>query len=172
MDRHEHFMQAALAEAHLALQAKEFPVGCVLVEDDTIVARGRRRNSRNRTRNEMDHAEIVALRSLLDNRPGHDCSKIIVYSTMEPCLMCHATLLLNGIRTMVYAYEDIMGGGTSLPVAQLAPLYQAMETNIIPAVLRQESLALFQEYFTRPENTYWLNSELAAYTLAESGGAN
>ncbi|MBU4034027.1 MAG: nucleoside deaminase, partial [Proteobacteria bacterium] len=91
------------------------------------------------------------------------------YSTMEPCLMCYSTMLLNGIRTFVYAYEDAMGGGTSLQLAHLAPLYQGMETEvrILPNILRQESLTLFKTFFTSPENNYWQDSLLAEYTLAQ-----
>jgi len=166
---HETFMRLALQQAQQALANHEFPVGAVIVAGDEPVAIGRRENSRNETANELDHAEIVALRDLLGRRPDIDRRTLTVYSTMEPCLMCYSAMLLNGIRTFVYAYEDAMGGGTGLQLMHLTPLYQTMapEVRILPHVLRQESLALFKAFFTSPENNYWQGSLLADYTLAQ-----
>ncbi|MCI5207872.1 MAG: nucleoside deaminase [Candidatus Electrothrix sp. ATG2] len=161
----EQFMQQALTEARTALEDGEFPVGCVLVQDNEIIQSGRRRNSEGTVRNEIDHAEMVTLRALLARQPELDCQKITVYSTMEPCLMCYTTLLLSGVRRFVWAYEDVMGGGTNLPLGQLAPLYQDMEVQLVPDILRQESLTLFGQFFTR--YSYWQDSLLADYTLAQ-----
>ncbi len=166
-DTDRHFMTAALAEAEQALAAGEFPVGCVLVHEGEIVASGRRLNSQGPATNELDHAEIMALRQLFATRPELDRSRITVYSTMEPCLMCFSTLLLNNIRTVVYGYEDIMGGGTNLPLTQLLPLYQAMQPSVTPHVLRQESVALFKRFFADPRQAYWQGSLLADYTLRQ-----
>ena len=124
-------------------------------------------NSRAPNENELDHAEIVALRKLFAQRPEIDRAKIIVYSTMEPCLMCYVTLLLNGIRTFVYAYEDIMGGGTSLDLQSLNPLYRDMNVALTGQVLRRQSLELFKAFFAGQDNTYWQDSPLARYTLAQ-----
>lgn len=168
---HEHFMRIALDQARLALAANEFPVGCVMVYEENIVAQGHRVNSRPGRANELDHAEVMALRRLIDDCPDVDRSKVFVYSTMEPCLMCYATMLLNDIRTFVYSYEDAMGGGTSLPLVGLTPLYREMEVSITPHVLRDESLQLFKDFFSNPQNSYWQDSLLSAYTLAQQGGA-
>ena len=166
---HETFMRLALQQAQQALASNEFPVGAVIVAGDEPVATGRRKNSQSETANELDHAEIVALRDLLGRRPDIDRTTLTVYSTMEPCLMCYSTMLLNGIRTFVYGYEDAMGGGTGLQLAHLTPLYQGMEpeVRILPNVLRQESLNLFKTFFTSQENNYWQGSLLAEYTLAQ-----
>ena len=159
-------MQFALAEAATALNQGEFPVGCVLVHDERVVARGRRHNSRGQT-NELDHAEIVALHDLLDNHPEIDCSQLTLYCTMEPCLMCYAALLLSKVHTIVYAYEDAMGGGTAVNLHHLTPLYRQMEVTVIPHVMRAESLALFKKFFNDPASKYWRNSFLADYTLSQ-----
>ncbi len=156
-------MHQALAEARQALADGEFPVGCVLVRDGEILARGRRRNSEGRGANEVDHAEVVTLRSLLASRPGLDCSGITAYSTMEPCLMCYSTMLLSGIRRFVWGYEDVMGGGTALPMEKLPPLYRDMEITLVPGVLRSECLALFGRFFQ--QFSYWQGSLLARYTI-------
>lgn len=165
MEQHEHFMRLALNEAAEALQAGEFPVGCVLAGGGRVLASAKRRNSAGPGANELDHAEVLALRALLQTNPGADCREITVYATMEPCLMCFATLLLSGIRRFVWAYEDVMGGGTALPLEQLPELYADMQVELVHGVLRGQSLVLFQEFFGR--HAYWGDSLLARYTLAQ-----
>lgn len=169
LEQHEKYMRVALDHAAEALGKKEFPVGAVFVHQGEIVASGRREKSQEQTGvvNEIDHAEILGLRTLLATAPEINPAEVSVYSTMEPCLMCFATLLLNGIHHIVYAYEDVMGGGTNLPLPQLNPLYRAMEVEIIPHVLRTESLALFKQFFADPENEYWKDSLLSSYTLSQ-----
>ncbi len=162
--KHRKYMQEALTEASKALERGEFPVGCVITRHDEIIARGHRINSHNHA-NELDHAEVTALRSLFQNSEVTDDSPLTVYCTMEPCLMCFATLILNNVRTIVYAYEDVMGGGTSLDMSSLPPLYQNMKLTVIPHVLRQESLVLFKNFFSNPETNYWPDSLLSQYTL-------
>ncbi len=164
-NRDQLFMAAALERAREALGQGEFPVGCVLVADDRIVAEGRRTHSRQAV-NEIDHAEVQALRDLLARQPVPPPG-LTVYATMEPCLMCYATLLLNGVHRIVYAYEDAMGGGTGLDLATLAPLYREMRVEIVPGIRRAESLALFKKYFSDPANEYWQDSYLAQYTLKQ-----
>ena len=166
LTEHEHYMDAALDEARAALVAGEFPVGCVFVADGAIVARGHRENSGEDGRNEIDHAEVLTLRHLLAIRPAIDPGAVTVYSTMEPCLMCFSTLLLSGVRNFVWAYEDVMGGGTNLPLSMLNPLYRGMEVHLLDQVRRDESLRLFQQFFR--SGSYWQDSLLARYTLAQT----
>ena len=162
---HEYFMDIALKEAAAALAAGEFPVGCAIVGDNKVVAGGGRRGSSGGAP-ELEHAEIVAVRRLMRENPGLNAANLTVYSTMEPCLMCLGTLLVNGFRQIVYAYEDVMGGAADLPLSLLHPLYKNISLAIIGGVRRRRSLALFQRFFAaRP--TYLEDSLLARYTLAQ-----
>ena len=163
-DEHDVHMKRALQEAEKAFAAGEFPVGCVFVHEGRVVAAGGRENS-GPGGNEFDHAENVALRRLLDSRPGIDFSSVTVYSTLEPCLMCFTTLILNGFRTIVYGYEDVMGGGSRLELDRLPPLYAAMQVRVVPGVQRAACLRLFQRYFADEKNDYWRGSALSRYTL-------
>ncbi|MBU0484043.1 MAG: nucleoside deaminase [Proteobacteria bacterium] len=165
--QHEKFMNIALQEAETALMAGEFPVGCIMVANNKVVARGRRSNSRSGKANEMDHAEMTALRDLFTNHPELNRRTVTVYSTMEPCLMCFAALLLNNITRVVFAYEDAMGGGTNLDLNRLTPLYRDIRVEIIPDVMREESLRLFKNFFTNQANDYWRDSLLSEYTLSQ-----
>ena len=67
---------------------------------------------------------------------------------------------------IVWAYEDVMGGGTGLDLQRLAPLYRDMQVELRGQVLRRESLALFQQFFRTYD--YWQGSLLASYTLEQS----
>lgn len=164
---HTEFMHAALDLARSALSRDEFPVGCVMVYKGRVVARGARRGTRTAIPSELDHAEIIALRELESLAEPIDRKRITVYTTMEPCLMCYGALLISGIETIVYAYEDAMGGATACDRSQLPALYKHRGVEIIAGVCRQESLALFKTYFSRPGMDYWKGSLLAEYTLAQ-----
>lgn len=158
-------MIKALEKAGQALAAGEFPVGCVLVYQNKILETGARRSSIGSHRNEIDHAEMVALRRLSDLGDSIDHSQITAFSTMEPCLMCYSALILAGIGKIVYAFEDIMGGGTGCELSRLAPLYRASPLKVVPGILRAESLKLFKDFFADPANDYLKQSLLAEYTL-------
>lgn len=170
MHTHQTFMAEALGEAAAALAVGEFPVGCIIVHEQQVVARGRRRQSGGgprQTINEVDHAEILALKELLDRHPEIPPSAVTVYATLEPCLMCYATLLISGVQRIVYAYEDAMGGGTNLRLDHLNPLYQGMTVSITPNILRQKSLNLFKRFFSVGTSDYLSGTMLAEYTLAQ-----
>jgi tRNA(adenine34) deaminase len=163
--QHEFFMRQALQEAQKALLSNEFPVGCVVVRDDRIIATGSRMNTAGREANELDHAEMVALRKL--DAAERDVSGLTVYTTMEPCLMCFGAILINRIGRIVYAYEDVMGGGTACTLTGMPAIYKNSNMSMISNVLRQESLDLFKAFFKDPQNTYWRGSLLAEYTLSQ-----
>ena len=162
---YEFYMQKALAQAEQALEAGEFPVGCVLVYRDEILKTGARRGSIGSSRNEIDHAEMVALRRLSDLGEAIDHGQVTAFSTLEPCLMCYGALILAGIGEIVYAYEDVMGGGTGCELSRLTPLYRDSSLKVVPGVLRAESLKLFKKFFADPVNDYLNPSLLAEYTL-------
>jgi len=166
---HEHFMREALALAEAALKEGEFPVGSVLVYKNKILATGARKGTAEGFANEVDHAEIMALRNLAGRKECNEINRqaITLYCTMEPCLMCFGAILLSGIGKIVYAYEDVMGGGAGCDIEHLSPLYRNSLIEIIPGILRKESLDIFKAYFSNPSNSYWKGSLLADYTLAQ-----
>lgn len=160
-------MAQALAEAQKALAAGEFPVGCVIVDSGQIRAVGARTGTAAGGRNETDHAEMTALRRFQESGGSESAPSATLYCTLEPCLMCFGAILICGIGRIVYAYEDVMGGGTRCDRRPLPPLYRDRSVEIVPGVLRSRSLALFKTYFENPENHYWRQSLLARYTLAQ-----
>lgn len=161
-------MTTALELAQIALAGGEFPVGCVIADREGVVARGYRTGTAAGLVNEIDHAEINALRDLCDAKLYIDRSRLTIYCTMEPCLMCFSAILLSGIKRIVYAYEDVMGGGTACDRAGLPPLYRDAQMTVIAGLLRKNSLALFRRFFADSANPYWANSLLSRYTLEMS----
>jgi tRNA(adenine34) deaminase len=162
---YQHFMEKALDQAKMALSAGEFPVGCVMVYEDKIIVDGYRKGTTKESVNEIDHAEMLTLRRLIDLEKNKDKNKITLFCTLEPCLMCFGAILLSGIGEIVYAYEDVMGGGTGCNLSKLNPLYKNRKVSIVSNILRQESLELFKVYFANSVNTYWKGSLLAKHIL-------
>lgn len=167
MTSDEYFMVLALKQAEEAFDRGEFPVGCVIAQNNAVIAAGARRGTRTGEGffSEIDHAEIRALKSLETGGVRFEPQRAVIYVTMEPCLMCFGAIILSGIRKIVYAYEDPMGGGTGCDLDGLPSLYRNMDMEIVSGVLRQESLDLFCSFFDKKNNQYWKNSYLEKYTL-------
>ena len=159
------FMEMALKEAEAALDLGELPVGCVAAVPGRVVATGARRFSTPGKTNEMDHAEVTVLRQLSELDPPPDMDRVTVYSTLEPCLMCLGAILINGINRIVYGAEDVMGGGCGLDLSRMPPLYRDRKLTIVRGVCRDQCLALFRRFFSRPENEYLKNTLLADYMV-------
>ncbi len=166
MNTYNKYMTIALEQAVEAFEKGEFPVGCVIVAGGRVVATGKRVNSSGSI-NEVDHAEVVALREFSEKKVHVDKEDVVLYCTLEPCLMCYAAIMLSGIKTVVYAYEDVMGGGTSVDLSESAPLYSEAGMTIVSGILRAESLGLFIRFFENPENRYWKDSLLEEHTLSQ-----
>ncbi|KKX24679.1 nucleoside deaminase [Rhizobium sp. LC145] len=102
------FMDEALAEARLAAERGEVPVGAVIVLDGKVVAR-----AGNRTRAENDitaHAEMVAIRHACETLGQERLAGADLYVTLEPCTMCAAAISFARIRRLYYGAEDPKGG--------------------------------------------------------------
>ena len=165
---HETNMRHALVQAQQALDEDEFPVGCAVLLDGRVLATARRVNSRRAVPSELDHAEIIALRQVEALDGALDRRRMVLYATLEPCLMCFGAILISSIGTLVYAYEDAMGGGTACDRTRLPSLYRDSPIRIVAGVCRRESLALFQTFYGRPHIDYWRDSFLERYTLDQA----
>jgi tRNA(Arg) A34 adenosine deaminase TadA len=102
-------MELALAEAELAAEAGETPVGAVVVAPDGSIA-GRGHNLVIATSDPTPHAEILAIRQAClaaksERLPGYD-----LYVTLEPCAMCAAAISFARIRRLYFGAFDEKGG--------------------------------------------------------------
>ncbi|MBW2567885.1 MAG: nucleoside deaminase [Deltaproteobacteria bacterium] len=164
---YNYFMEKALDLAREAFSAGEFPVGCVMVYQNKILVTGSRTGTTGNSINEIDHAEIIAVRKLAGLKENIEPKEITLFCTLEPCLMCYCALVLCGIGEIVYAYEDVMSGCTGCDLTKSAPLFRNNLIPVMPSILRNRSLELFKKYFSKFDNTYWRGSLLASYTLIQ-----
>lgn len=115
--------------------------------------------------NEIDHAEIRALKNLETIQSGLSFGKISLYTTVEPCLMYFSAIILTGIKQVAYAFEDPMGDEIRCDAKKLPILYEQSNIQVVPGALRQKSLDLFYNFFNKETNLYWKDSCLEGYTL-------
>ena len=162
-------MGLALEKAETAFLNGEFPVGCIVVQDKRVIADSSRQGtSGNRNRfSEIDHAEIICLKKIEKIDTDNDLASAVLFCTMEPCLMCLGAIILSGIKKIVYAYEDPMGGAASCDLNQLPILYKNSDIEIVSGVMREKSLGLFYKFFKKKSNQYWKNSLLETYTIKQ-----
>ncbi len=104
----EHFMREAIKEAIKAYEAKEVPVGAVLVHDRQIIARGY--NQVERLKDATAHAEILSIGAGSQALQNWRLDKTTLYCTLEPCSMCAGAMLLSRIETLVWGAPDIRHG--------------------------------------------------------------
>jgi len=102
--RNAFFMKKALLEARKAYDQGEVPVGCVIVKDDRIVARGR--NVREQKESVLAHAELIALDKAAKKLGSWRLDECDVYVTLEPCAMCAGALIQARIRRLVYGTRE------------------------------------------------------------------
>ena len=100
----EAWMAEALHEAELAASEGEIPVGCVIVRDGQLVARGH--NLREQTGDPTAHAEVVAIRRAAQALGCWKLSSCTMYVTLEPCPMCAGAISQARISRLIYGAGD------------------------------------------------------------------
>jgi tRNA(Arg) A34 adenosine deaminase TadA len=103
MHQHDEFLREAIAESKKSVDAGGFPVGCVIVEDGKIVARGV--SNGKQLVDPTSHAETDAIRALCKSRRTRFLKNCTLYSSCEPCLMCLASSVWARIPRIVFACE-------------------------------------------------------------------
>jgi len=101
-------MALAVAEAEKAVSKGDLPVGCVIVRDGRIIARGH--NLREVKNDPTAHAEIIALRKAGQKLKSWRLSEATVYVSCEPCAMCAGALVLARVKRVVYGCKDKKAG--------------------------------------------------------------
>ncbi|HEX5315056.1 MAG TPA: tRNA adenosine(34) deaminase TadA [Candidatus Kapabacteria bacterium] len=142
---HERWMKLALAEAMKAFDLDEVPIGCIIVQEGHIIAKGH--NLTEQLKDATAHAEIMAITSASAALESRYLTNTTLYVTIEPCSMCAGAIVLARISRLVFGAYDIKAGacGTLYNIPQDNRLNHRVE--IIPGVLDHECAALMQEYF-------------------------
>ena len=104
----EHWMRAALDEAHLAIDHDDVPVGAVIVLDGAVLAAGH--NEREHREDPTAHAEVLAIRRAAEALGTWRLLDTTLYVTLEPCAMCAGAIVLARIPRVVYGTTDPKAG--------------------------------------------------------------
>ena len=138
-------MEAAMAEARLAGEADEVPIGAVAASGGEIVARGQ-----NRVLRDVDptaHAEMVALRAAAAAVGNYRLTDCTLYVTLEPCAMCAGAMVHARLERLVFAAPDPKAGaaGSVLGVVNHPELNHRMAVE--QGLLAEESAELLRSFF-------------------------
>lgn len=139
-------MQLAVAEARLALEHGDVPVGAVVVGPDGKEL-ARAHNLRERDADPTSHAELVAIRAAARSRGHWRLERCTLYVTLEPCAMCAGALVNARIGRLVFGAHDPKAGA----VVSLFELGRDARLNhrfeVEGGVLADESVALLRAFF-------------------------
>ncbi|HEX6335289.1 MAG TPA: nucleoside deaminase [Flavisolibacter sp.] len=138
----EQYMRQALAQAQLAFDADEVPVGAVIVLNGRIIARGY--NQVEKLHDPTAHAEIIALTSAFNFLGSKYLPEATIYITVEPCLMCAGALYWSKIGRVVYGAADEKNGYLHITREQ-SPFHP--KTVLSKGILGEECAMLMKDFF-------------------------
>jgi len=142
---HDYWMALAIAEAAKARAKDEVPIGCVIVRDGKIIARGH--NLRESAQDPAAHAELIAIRKAARKLDSWRLLDTTLYVTLEPCIMCMGAIILARIPTVVFGCHDPKGGaaGTLYDLSDDPRLNHRVE--LFPRVLEGECSGMISSFF-------------------------
>jgi len=148
---HEHYMRIALDTAKECYDVREVAIGCIIVCNNTIIAKGG--NETNIQNDATRHAELVALDKLLrDNPKARELLKnSVLYVTVEPCIMCASAIRHIGIPLVVYGCKNDRFGGCGSVYSMNSPaiMSQLPSYDCIMGVYEQEAIEELQKFYGR-----------------------
>ena len=145
MTTDEKYMREAIKQARKAAKIDEVPIGCVIVYDDKIIARGY--NRRNTDKSTLAHAEIIAIRKaakVIGDWRLEDCT---MYITLEPCPMCAGAIVQARIPRVVVGAMNPKAGcaGSVINLLQMDGFNHKAE--LTSGVLVDECRTMLQDFF-------------------------
>mgnify|MGYP003681889877 CR=1 FL=1 len=135
-------MKAAIAEAELARDEGETPVGAVVVLNDKIIGRGHNRVEA--LNDPTAHAEIIAITSACTFLSDQRLKDATLYVTLEPCPMCAGAIMLSRIKRCVYGAPDPIMGSLGSRYNIRRP-----ELEVLDGVFSEECSKLLKEFFKK-----------------------
>lgn len=132
-------MKMALQEAEAAKDLQEVPIGCVIVMNNRVIARGH--NLTEQLNDVTAHAEMQAITSAANFLGGKYLKDCTMYVTLEPCVMCAGALAWSQISNVVIGARDEKRGFINKNL-QLHP-----KTEIITGILENECSVLVKAFF-------------------------
>lgn len=145
MTEDEKFMKAALKQAQKAYAIDEVPIGCVIVQNGHIIARGY--NRRNIDKNTLAHAELSAIRKASKKTGDWRLEDCTMYVTLEPCQMCAGAIVQSRMKRVVIASMNAKAGcaGSVLNLLQMQQFNHQVE--ITQGVFEEECSRMLSSFF-------------------------
>jgi tRNA(adenine34) deaminase len=145
MTQDEKYMKAAMAQAKKAYALDEVPIGCVIVQDGRIIARGY--NRRNTEKNALAHAELAAIRKASKKTGDWRLEDCTMYVTLEPCQMCAGAIVQSRLQRVVIATMNPKAGcaGSILNLLQVEAFNHQVE--ITRGVMESECSEMLSSFF-------------------------
>ena len=144
MDKNS-FMEEALIEAKKALKKGEVPVGAVVVLEENVIGRGYNQSI---TKNDPTaHAEIMALRDAAMNLKNYRLKDTLVYTTLEPCLMCAGALVHARIKKLIYSASDPKSGVIESNGNLIQSAFLNHKISYEGGILKEESSEILKNFF-------------------------
>ena len=145
MEQHIKYMKEALKQAKKAYTLGEVPIGCVIVYEDKIIARGY--NRRNTDKNTLAHAEITAINRASKKMGDWRLEDCTLYVTLEPCQMCAGAIVQSRITNVVMGCMNPKAGcgGSVLNILEMPEFNH--QVNVVRGVMEEECSQILQEFF-------------------------
>lgn len=139
------YMKEAIKEAKKAQLIDEVPIGCVIVKDDKIIARGH--NQRETKQSPIGHAEIIAINKASKKLKSWRLEGCDIYVTLEPCIMCSGAIIQSRINKVYYGSSDPKGGalGSSINVLEANNINH--HPKVVSGILKEECSSIITNYF-------------------------
>ena len=141
----ERYMKEAIRQAKKARALEEVPIGCVIVCNGQIIARGY--NRRNTDKNTLSHAELNAIKKASKKLGDWRLEGCTMYVTLEPCQMCAGALMQSRIDRVVIGSMNPKAGcaGSVLNLLDIKQFNHQAE--LTTGVLEEECSALMTGFF-------------------------
>ena len=141
----EKFMREAIRQAKKAYALGESPIGCVIVRDDKIIARGY--NRRTTDHNTLAHAEVIAIRKACKKEGDWRLEGCRMYVTLEPCQMCAGALLQCRMDEVIIGCPSPKSGCAGSIINLLEMDGWNHKVKVTFGVLEEECAGLMKQFF-------------------------
>ena len=141
----EFLMREALVQAKKALKKGEVPIGAVVVLGDKIIGRGF--NQPITTKDPTAHAEIIALKEASNRLDNYRLNEAIIYTTLEPCLMCAGALVHARIKKIIFAAQDTKSGVVVNNGGLIQSEFLNHKVSFEGGILEKEASKLLKDFF-------------------------
>ncbi len=147
MTADEKYMKEALRQAKKAEALLEVPIGCVIVRNDKIIARGY--NRRNTDKNTLSHAELNAIRKASRETGDWRLEDCTMYITLEPCQMCAGAIVQARMGRVVIGAMNPKAGcaGSILNLLEMPEFNH--QVDVERGVLEEECSTMLSEFFKK-----------------------